>query len=174
MVHSVVSIEVNAPTAEVFDVVHDYRIRTSWDTLLRSARMQADAAPAAGEVAICAAHWYLGGLVFRTRYVTFTRPTVAAVTLVKPYFVFGNWTASIRHHEIGDGNSSEVVYTLTLRCRPRWLGRALDPIVMKAFEIETRRRLRALKRYLESGGPSPRVHRRSRSAIRTPRVRGDL
>ena len=150
MAHSVSSITIDAPGEKVFGVVHDYAVRTSWDTLLRSARMEDGEDPGPGTVAVCGTHWYFGGLVFRTRYVTFNRPVVAAVTLVAPYFVFANWSASIRHRSLGDGSSSEVVYTLTLRCRPRWAARVLSQFAMKAFEIETRRRLRALKRYLET------------------------
>ena len=112
-----------------------------------------------GAVAVCVAVWYLGGLVLRTRYVTFNRPVVAAVTLVKPYFSFENWSASIRHREVAargtnsaDGAESEVVYTLNLRCRPTRFARPLEVVAMKAFELETRRRLRALKRYIEADG----------------------
>ena len=121
--------------------------------------MEGRRVPEQGAVAICAARWYLGGLVFRTRYVTFNRPVVAAVTLVKPYFIFENWSASIRHREVaglgansaGDG-ASEVIYTLNLRCRPTRFARPLEVVAMKAFELETRRRLRALKRYIEADG----------------------
>lgn len=152
MAHCVVSITINAPAEQVFDVVHDYDIRTSWDTLLRSAHMQDGQVPARGAVAICAARWYLGGLVFKTRYVTFNRPVVAAVTLVKPYFIFDNWSASIRHRDVesGDVPVSEVTYTLNLRCRPRWLARPFEAVSRRLFALETRRRLRALKRYVEA------------------------
>lgn len=151
MAHVVVATTIDAPVDVVFDVVHDYQIRTSWDTLLVSARMANDEAPGVGAIAICASHWYLGALTFQTRYVTFTRPTVAAVTLEKPYFIFSTWSASIRHRPHGDSpqSASDVTYTLTLRCRPRWLAWALEPIAATAFRIETRRRLGALKRYVE-------------------------
>lgn len=159
MAHAVIAITIDATAEQVFDVVHDYEIRTDWDTLLRSARMEGNRVPEQGAVAVCAARWYLGGLVFRTRYVTFNRPVVAAVTLVKPYFIFENWSASIRHREVaglgansaGDG-ASEVIYTLNLRCRPTRFARPLEVVAMKAFELETRRRLRALKRYIEADG----------------------
>ena len=158
MAHAVIAITIDATAEQVFDVVHDYEIRTDWDTLLRSARMEGNRVPEQGAGAVCAARWYLGGLVFRTRYVTFNRPVVAAVTLVKPYFIFENWSASIRHREVAargtnsaDG-ASEVIYTLNLRCRPTRFARPLEVVAMKAFELETRRRLRALKRYIEADG----------------------
>lgn len=151
MAHTVVAITINAPAEQVFDVIHDYAIRTEWDTLLRSAEMRAGEQPQVGAVAICKARWLLGGLVFATRYVSFTRPVVAAVTLEEPYFVFENWSASIRHREVADadGQASVVTYTLTLKCRPGWLARPLEAVANRLFAIETRRRLRALKRYVE-------------------------
>ena len=175
MAHAVIAITIDATAEQVFDVVHDYEIRTDWDTLLRSARMEGNRVPEQGAVAVCAARWYLGGLVFRTRYVTFNRPVVAAVTLVKPYFIFENWSASIRHREVpgrgtdpADGAESEVVYTLNLRCRPTWFARPLEAVAMKAFELETRRRLRALKRYIEAAGEPSSGSRAART--RRPRL----
>lgn len=151
MQRRVVSITVDAPAQRVFDVVHDYSIRTAWDTLLRSAEMQSGRDPGKDEVAVCSAHWYLGGLTFRTRYVTFNPPDLAAVTLVKPYFIFRNWSASIRHRDVegSGGAASEVVYTLNLQCRPTWLARPMEAVACRLFGLETQRRLVALKRYVE-------------------------
>ncbi len=56
-------------------MVHDYPHRLAWDTLLREAFTVDGAAPARGVEAVCRARWSLGGLSFRTRYVTFRRPT---------------------------------------------------------------------------------------------------
>ena len=96
---------------------------------------------------MCTAHRWLGGLSFRTRYVTFRRPELAAVVLVgRPPF-FADWAASIRHRPLGGGRS-EVVYTLTFRCRPAALARVIEPVALAAFRLETRRRLRALAEHL--------------------------
>ncbi|MBP7971710.1 MAG: SRPBCC family protein [Candidatus Nanopelagicales bacterium] len=152
--HLVESITIAKPALTVFDTVHDYRIRTQWDTLLRRAYTVGGARPARDVVTTCVAHWYLGGLAFTTRYVTFNRPNLAAVTLVTPYFIFQNWSASIRHRDRpiagSAAPSSELVYTLTLRCRPAALARPLEFVAIRLFRTETRRRLRALKRYLEA------------------------
>lgn len=148
-VHVVVSLTIAAPAAEVFDTVHDYHVRLQWDTLLRGAYTVDDRSPGKGVVAICSAKWHLGGFVFATRYVTFRRPTLAAVTLTKPYFIFENWSASIRHSDVAE-QRSEVVYTLSMRCRPALLARPLEAVAGALFRIETQRRLRALKRYLEA------------------------
>jgi hypothetical protein len=81
--HAVVGQVVPAGIAETFDLIHGYPARLQWDTLLRRAETVGGVAPAKGVEAICSARWSLGGLTFRTRYVTFRRPDLAAVTLVR-------------------------------------------------------------------------------------------
>lgn len=139
--------EVPASAQECFDLVHDYHRRLQWDTLLRRAVTVDDAPPARGVEAVCTARRSLGGFSFRTRYVTFRRPDVAAVVLVNQPPVFATWAASIRHRPLGPGRS-EVVYTLTFTCRPAWAARVLEPVALAAFRWETRRRLRALASFL--------------------------
>lgn len=152
--HSVQSVIIDRPSPAVFDLVHDYGQRLRWDSMLRQAFMVDDEAPGKGAVAVCAAHWRLGGLVFATRYVTFARPRLAAVTLVRPYLIFSMWSASIRHRDLPhspDGaQRSELIYTQTLRCRPGWLSRPLEVVAIRMFRRETARRLTALKAFLET------------------------
>jgi polyketide cyclase/dehydrase/lipid transport protein len=148
--HAVVRQVVPADVTTAFDLIHDYRRRLTWDTLLRSARTVDDVPPGPGVEAVCAARWYLGGLVFRTRYVTFRRPELAAVQLVGRAPFFATWAASIRHSPL-PGGTSILVYTLTFRCRPALLAPLLEPVALAAFRQETRRRLRALAAHLGAG-----------------------
>lgn len=145
--HAAVRQVVPADVETTFDVVHDYTRRLQWDTLLRSARTIDDVPPGKGVEAVCAARWRLGGLSFRTRYVTYRRPDLAAVVLVSRPLLFASWAASIRHRPLDDG-ASELVYTLTFTCRPAVLAPLLEPVALAAFRWETRRRLRALAAYL--------------------------
>lgn len=144
--HVVVEQHLPAPAAQVFDLVHDYDRRLEWDTLLRRAEVVGDAPPGPGVETVCTARWYLGGFAFRTRYVTFRRPGLAAVVLTRPVLVFATWAASIRHRD--DDAGSTATYTLTFTCRPRLLAPAVEPVTRWAFGVETRRRLRALARHL--------------------------
>ncbi len=141
--HAVIRQELPATVEQAFDLIHDYPRRLTWDTLLREAYTVDGRAPGKGVEAVCSAKWRLGGLSFRTRYVTFRRPELAAVTLVSSPRLFASWAASIKHHPLEDGRSA-VVYTLTFRCRPR----LVEPVALLAFRWETRRRLRALARHL--------------------------
>lgn len=147
--HAVIAQVVPAGIEEAFDLIHDYPARLEWDTLLRRAETVGGVEPAKGVEAICSARWSLGGLTFRTRYVTFSRPELAAVTLVRRPPLFASWAASIRHRAL-PGERSEVVYTLTFACRPKVLAPVIEPVALAAFRWETRRRLQALARQLGS------------------------
>jgi len=140
------------PADVAFDVVHDYPNRLCWDTLLREARTVGGATPARGVEAVCSARWTLGGLSFRTRYVTFRRPDLAAVTLTSWSPFFAGWAASMRHRDL-DGGRSEVVYTLTFTGAPAPLRRPVEIVALRVFRWETRRRLRALAAHLEASAP---------------------
>ena len=145
--HAVIRQVVPADAATTFDLVHDYSRRLEWDTLLRRAYTLGDAVPDVGVEAVCTARRRLGGFSFRTRYVTFRRPDLAAVTLVGNPPFFTKWAASIRHRPLDDGRS-ELTYTLTFTCRPAVLARVIEPVALAAFRLETGRRLRALAAHL--------------------------
>ena len=89
---------------------------------------------------------------FRTRYVTFSRPVLAAVTLVNRPPLFASWAASIRHRPLGE-DVSELAYTLTFACRPARAAWLVEPVALALFRWETRRRLRALAAYLDRHSP---------------------
>ncbi|SHH62418.1 Polyketide cyclase / dehydrase and lipid transport [Jatrophihabitans endophyticus] len=146
-VHLVIEQELPAPCEQVFDTIHDYRHRLEWDTLLRRAYTVDDAPPARGVTAVCTAAWWLGGYSFRTRYVTFDRPTVAAIKLESRPPFFAAWAASIRHTSL-PGGRSRATYTMTFTVRPARLAPLLEPVAKALFRRETQRRLRALARHL--------------------------
>ena len=143
-VHLVVEQELPASAAAAFDLLHDYRRRLEWDTLLRAASV--DTEPIApGTTGVCPAKRWLGGFSFPFRYLTFRSGAACLTALVltsQPPF-FTTWAASIRHADLGPDRSS-VSYTMTFRCRPR----LVEPLAKAMFRRETRRRLRALARAL--------------------------
>ena len=145
--HAVLAQHVPADAATAFALVHDYGRRLQWDTLLRRAATEGSVPPGRGVVAVCSARRRLGGLTFRTRYVTWRPPHLAAVTLVDPHPLFATWAASLRHADRPDG-TSDLTYTLTFRCRPAATARVVEPVALAAFRAETRRRLAALAAHL--------------------------
>ena len=142
-VHLVISQQMPASCEQAFDLLHDYQRRLGWDTLLRRACTENDAAPGRGVVAVCTARRRFGGYSFRTRYVTFDRPRLAAIKLESRPPFFASWAASVRHEPLPEGRST-AKYTMTFRCKPSWAAPVLEPVARWAFRRETRRRLAAL------------------------------
>jgi hypothetical protein len=148
VIKGTVSHELPCTAASAFDLLHDYGRRLTWDTLLSEAYL-CDGAAAAGPgvISVCRGKRSVGGFAMRTRYVSFDRPTVAAVKLLDPSGVFQRWAASIRHRETGP-ESSTITYVYSFEVRPRWLAWVIEPVVHVIFRLETRRRLRALGAYV--------------------------
>ncbi|OAT70873.1 hypothetical protein AWB85_06220 [Mycobacteroides immunogenum] len=153
-VHIVVSQVMPASCERTFGLIHDYGRRLEWDTLLRRAYVEGGTADV-GKIAICSARWLLGGYSFRTRYVTFKPPHLAAIKLEsKPPF-FTKWAASIRHEPIDSDDTdhaadhrddmSLATYTMTFTCRPAFI----EPIAEQMFKRETENRLAALANHLQ-------------------------
>jgi len=152
--HAKVVEEMPVESAQVFDLLHDYDRRLEWDTLLRAARLEGGGSAGVGRIAVCTARRALGGFSFRTRYVSFDRPRLAALTLVAHAPFFHRWAASIRHEDLPGGGST-AAYTLTFTCRPAWAAGVIEPVAQAVFTWETKRRLRALARVL-GGRSQPR------------------
>jgi hypothetical protein len=148
MAHGEVSELMPAPSTVVFDVLHDYRRRLEWDTLLRAAYLEGEHVCAGkGVTSVCVGRRLLGGLALRTIYVTFQRPTLAAVKMLNSPAFFGTWAASI-HHEDLSAQESRVTYKFQFKAKPRLLGFILEPLMKTIFVWETRKRLRALRAYV--------------------------
>ena len=147
MPHGTASEVIPATSAAVFDLLHDYDRRLTWDTLLSAAYLadgHTEAGP--GATSVCVGRRSLGGLALKTVYVAFDRPRLAAVKLVNSPMFFHTWAASIRHEDLVNGESS-VTYTWTFTARPRWLAWLLEPLMQRVFAWETRKRLAALREY---------------------------
>jgi Polyketide cyclase / dehydrase and lipid transport. len=150
------SIEIDASSETVFNLIHDYSRRLEWDTLLKDARLLDAPAAAAGTIARCTAH---NGLAMDTVYVSFNRPSVAAVRMVAGPWIFASFAATIRQEAIGE-RRTRVTYRYNFETRPRFLYRVVEWM----FARETRKRLRALKEYARVillTSPCIRAHRPS-------------
>ena len=148
MAHGEVSEIIPASSEVVFDVLHDYGRRLEWDTLLRAAYLDDGHSVAGrGVTSVCVGRRSLGGIALKTIYVTFERPSVAAVKMINAPPLFRSWAASIHHKDVSAG-ASRVTYKFHFTTKPRWLRFVLDPLVERIFVWETRRRLAALSTYL--------------------------
>lgn len=148
MAHGEISELLPAPSTVVFDLLHDYRRRLEWDTLLRAAYLEGDQVSAGkGVTSVCVGRRALGGIALRTIYVTFQRPTLAAVKMVNAPAFFGTWAASI-HHEDLSAHESRITYKFHFRAKPLFLRFILEPVMKTIFIWETKKRLRALRAYI--------------------------
>jgi hypothetical protein len=153
MPHSEISEVIPASSSAVFDLLHDYKRRLEWDTLLQAAYLENGAKVAAkGVTAVCVGRKSLGGIALKTIYVTFERPTLAAVKMVNAPVFFQSWAASIRHEDIS-ARESRLTYKFQFTSRPAFLRLVLEPVMKRLFVWETRKRLRALKEFFKRGYP---------------------
>lgn len=147
MPHSSVTETIPARSAEVFLLLHDYGRRLEWDTLLKDARLSENWNEAQlHATSVCQGRWQLGGISLKTKYVSFNPPDVAAIKMVNRPPFFDTFAATIRHRDLSDGRSS-IEYKYNFTARPWWLRWLLHPVMAAAFRWETRKRLRALRRF---------------------------
>lgn len=155
MPHGEVSQIIDAPAEVVFDLVHDYDRRLTWDTLLSAAYLTDGCTRAElGATSVCVGRGSLLRIPLKTKYVAFDRPRLAAVKMINRSLPFSTWAASIRHEDLPAGQS-RITYTWTFTARPRWLAWLIEPILQRIFRRETSRRLAALKQFLESDRLQP-------------------
>lgn len=147
MAHGHVSAIIPASSEAVFDLLHDYSRRLEWDTLLQAAYLEAGyTAAGVGVTSVCVGRRSLGSLALKTIYVTFQRPTVAAVKMVNAPPFFQTWAASI-HHEDLSAQASRLTYKFHFTTKPRLFQFTLDPLMERVFRWETQKRLQALTNF---------------------------
>lgn len=136
-----------ASAVEVFDLIHNYKRRLEWDTLLQKAYLEPEfEKPDVGAISVCQGRPILGGFALRTKYVSFQRGKVAAIKMLNNPPFFEEFAASIRHQDIGE-NLSEVEYQYNFSVKPKFLRFILHPMMSRIFAWETGKRLKALKNF---------------------------
>jgi len=141
-------IEIASTPEQVFDLLHDYDRRLQWDSFLRRADI-IDGSPVAGSGVrtLCVAKRRLGGLGMETEYVSFVRPTVAAVKMTGGPWFFRRFAATIRQERLGP-NLTRVTYHFNVEYRAP-VQYAFGQVITAILGRETRGRLKALKAFLE-------------------------
>lgn len=138
-----------ASAKAVFELVHDYRRRLEWDTLLQEAYLEPEFSKAErGAISVCRGKFILGGFALRTQYVSFEEGKLAAVKMLNHPPFFETFAASIRHFEL-DEKSSQIIYKVNFTAKPHWLRPLLHPLMSTVFTWETRKRLKALKDFFQ-------------------------
>lgn len=137
-----------APATDTFEAFHNHVVRLQWDTLLSAAHVEGGGNhPYSGAVTFNQGRGWLRLLSMRTRFVNYQPGKVAAAMLVEPAGIFQDWSASMRHRDLSEGES-ELIYTFNLRLRPLWLGWIADAWANRLFAHATRKRFDAMADYL--------------------------
>ena len=142
------SIEIGAEPAALFDLTQNYGRRLDWDPFLKEAHLVGGAdAAGVGVRAWCVAR---NGFGMETRYVSYNKPRACAVEMTRGPRFFRAFAGSWRFEPIEPGRT-RVVFAYNLEGRPSIL---TGPLAL-LFDLETRRRLGALKRAAEGrAGPA--------------------
>ena len=132
----------------LFDLTQDYRKRLAWDPFPESYEFHGTNQPATGaELTVKARN----GLRMRVKYVSFNRPRVAAIEMVRGPWFFkrfaGAWQFLAESPSV-----SRVSFKYSVEGRPSAIAPLLNRLLARSFERHAKRRLSALKRFVESGG----------------------
>lgn len=146
------AVDVRATPEALFALTQDYARRLHWDPFLRSAELVGGATEAGmGVRAYCVAHSRLG---METEYVSFNPPSVAAVKMTRGPWFIGGFAGSWRFMPQGDGRT-RVMFRYSVRARPAWIQPLLNPILVRVFSREVRRRLEGLRAFVERAPANP-------------------
>jgi hypothetical protein len=155
MAHGKLTFVMPVNSAAAFEAFFNHRVRLKWDTLLGATYVEGGGThPYVGAISANQGRGWKLGLSMRTRFIAYDPPRHAAAELIDPAGPFGLWAASLRFRDRQDGGC-ELVYTYSIRLRPKWLGLVLDPIAGVLFAWETRRRFKAMSRFLRRQGRAP-------------------
>lgn len=98
---------------KVFDFTQDYNKRLQWDTFLKRAELIDGTKNAdKGVKAYCVAK---NGIGMTTEYVTFNRPKVTAIKMIKGPFMFKSFLGSWTFKEIENKTEVIFLYSFTFR-----------------------------------------------------------
>jgi hypothetical protein len=88
-------------------------------------------------------------LPLETEYIRFSPGKAAAVTLTNRPLFFKQFSATIKHEDLGNGRC-RTTYIYFFRAAPRFLAPILEPIMHLMLKREVRMRLASLRSYLEN------------------------
>lgn len=139
------SIIIAQPPERVFDYTQEYSKRLTWDTFLKKADLIKGATAAGkGVQAYCVAR---NGLGMVTEYVTFNRPSTAAIKMTEGPFLFKSFLGSWRF-KLQANQATEVIflYSFTLRFP---FSLFASPI-QRNLRKNVQQRLKDLKQHMEA------------------------
>ena len=98
------------------------------------------------------ARWLRGGLGMDVVYLSFDRPRVAAIEMVRGPWPIAAFHASLKQVGLHGGRRTRVTYAYHFTTRPRILAPLVRPAFDRFFATETQGRLEALRRHFAGRG----------------------
>lgn len=143
-----VSGEVKRSQEALFYLSQSYGRRLEWDVYLSEAYLLGNASEAAvGVDSFCKS---TSGAVMISRYISYSPPEVAAVSMVQGPRILGSFSGSWRFKPLANG-STQVKFIYNFKTRPAWLRRLIEPVVAYFYRKDMELRLAAFKSWAESG-----------------------
>ena len=140
------AIELPINQTALFDLTQDYKKRLEWDSYLAKAYLMNDAQhPAVGVESFCQNKT---GAIMISRYISFHRPDVAAVTMVKGSYILKRFSGAWTVKKIDDQNSL-LIFTYNFELKGGLLGKLLLPLISHLFSKDMEKRLIAIKIYID-------------------------
>lgn len=144
------SLEIDCPREQIFDLTQDYERRLEWDPFLSKARLLGGAlTPQLGAKALCVDHH---GFSMEVVYVSYKRPEVAAVKMIRGPFFLSSFAGTWRFTEAGGGRTLvlfEYYYRLA------WPFAIVRRFVDAMFAREIAERLEALVAFVKERKLTP-------------------
>jgi hypothetical protein len=148
MAHGRLVFVMPARSADAFEAFFNHSVRLRWDTLLRVNYVEGGGThPYVGAISTNRGRGWKTGFTIRTRFLSYDPPRQASAEMVEPAGPFALWAASMRFKDRDDGGS-DLIYTYSIRLRPRRVGVLLDWLAGILFARETRHRFAAMADYL--------------------------
>jgi hypothetical protein len=149
MAHGKLVMIMPASSAAAFEAFYNHEVRLKWDTLLRTTYVVGGGThPYRVAITVNEGRGWKSPFSMRTRFLTYDPSQyIAAAEMVEPSGPFRLWAASMRHRDLPNG-TSEMTYTFSIRLRPQWLGKLIDPLAALLYRREIHKRFQAMARYL--------------------------
>ena len=150
MAHGKLIFKIPGSSSEAFEAFFNHRVRLEWDTLLRENYVEGGGTyPYVGCVTVNKGKGWKLGFSMRTCFLTYEPPTRASAKINEPTGLFSLWAASMHFREVNE-SKCELVYTYSIKLRPKWFGKLFDPIAGRLFARETKQRFEAMSQYIIS------------------------
>jgi hypothetical protein len=138
-----------AASEQAFEAFFNHQVRLRWDTLLSINHVEGGGThPYVGAVTVNRGRGWRGGYTLRTRFLTYDPPRRAGAEMIEPSGPFHLWAASLVLRDTPQG--CDLIYTYSIRMRPRLLAWLIEPVANHLFARETRRRFLAMAAYLRT------------------------